>query len=92
VCDRTSTITAMLALAVALTMSAGGAQASDDALYPNWKGQWTRVIIPGGGQGAFDPTKPWGPGQQAPLTQEYQKVLQASMVDQATPELSSAPG
>ena len=23
----------------------------------------------------FDPTKPWGPAQQAPLTPEYQKVL-----------------
>jgi hypothetical protein len=92
VCDLTATTTAMLPLAAALTMSADGAQASDDALYPNWKAQWTRVIIPGDGQGAFDPTKPWGPRQQAPLTQEYQKVLQASMADQATPELSPAPG
>ena len=26
--------------------------------------------------------QPWGPGQQAPLTAEYQKVLEDSMADQ----------
>jgi hypothetical protein len=31
----------------------------------------------------FDPNKPSGPGQEAPLTPEYQKVLEESMVDQA---------
>jgi hypothetical protein len=31
----------------------------------------------------FDPAKPWGPGQQAPLTPEYKKVLEDSMADQA---------
>ena len=28
-------------------------------------------------------TKPWGPGQEAPLTAEYQKVLDESIADQA---------
>jgi hypothetical protein len=81
-----------VALAAALTVTAGGVQAFDDAKYPNWKGQWTRVIVPGvGGQGAFDPTKPWGPGQQAPLTPEYQKVLEDSMADQAKGGLGNYP-
>src|SRR6266567_6590068 len=82
--DRSSTGAVAVALAVALMMTVGGVQAFDDAKYPNWKGQWSRVTVPGlGGQPAFDPTKPWGPGQQAPLTAEYQKVLEASLADQA---------
>ena len=81
-----------VAVAAALTMTVGGVFAFDDAKYPNWKGQWSRVVIPGvGGQGAFDPTKPWGPGQQAPLTAEYQKVLEASMADQAKGGLGNYP-
>jgi hypothetical protein len=44
-----------------------------------------------GGPGAFDPTKPWGPGQQAPLTPEYQKVLEDSMADQARGGLGNYP-
>ena len=91
-CDRRWTIAAAEALAAAFMMSAGAAQAFDDTMYPNWKGQWSRVIIPGvGGQGAFDPTKPWGTGQQAPLTPEYQKVLEESMADQARGGLGNYP-
>jgi hypothetical protein len=52
------------------------------AEYPNLAGQWVAVRLPVGGQPAFDPTKPWGLGQQAPLTPEYQKVLEASIADQ----------
>jgi hypothetical protein len=60
------------------------AQAFEDAKYPDLGGQWIAVRIPGvKGQPAFDPTKPWGRGQQAPLTPEYQKVLEASIADQA---------
>jgi hypothetical protein len=36
-----------------------------------------------GGQFAFDQTKPWGLGQEAPLTPEYQAILEASIADQA---------
>ena len=72
------------ALAAALNTTMGGARA-DDAKYPDWSGQWTVVLTPGlaGQRVKFDPTKPWGPGQQAPLTAEYQKVLEESMADQA---------
>jgi hypothetical protein len=57
---------------------------AQEAKYPDWKGQWTRFVLPGlGGQPAFDQTKPWGLGQQAPLTPEYQAILEASLADQA---------
>jgi hypothetical protein len=69
---------------IVLSMSAGGAGAFDDAKYPDLKGQWTRFVVPGlGGMPSFDQTKPWGFGQEAPLTPEYTAVLQASIADQA---------
>jgi hypothetical protein len=72
-----------LALACALTTPNGGARA-DDAKYPNWKGQWDYVNPRLGGQSVkYDPTKAFGPAQQAPLTPEYQKVHEESMADQA---------
>ncbi len=75
--------TAALTLA-ALMAALGGAQAADDAKYPNWRGQWDTVSPRMGGQTIkFDPTKPFGPAQRAPLTPEYQKVHADSMADQA---------
>jgi hypothetical protein len=73
------------ALSVAAAVSVGTpASAFDDAQYPDLRGQWVGVRIPGvTGQPAFDPTKPWGLGQQAPLTPEYQKRLEASLADLA---------
>jgi hypothetical protein len=83
---------AAAALAVALMVTSGGAQASDDPKYPDWKGQWTRFILRGlPGQGSHDQTKPWGFGQQAPLTPEYTKVLEASIADQAQGGLGNFP-
>jgi hypothetical protein len=72
-----------LALA-AIVMPSGGARAQNESKYPNWKGQWTTIVPRLPGQNIrFDPNKPWGLGQQAPLTPEYQKVLEESMADQA---------
>jgi hypothetical protein len=80
--DRLVSISAVVL--IALSMPIGGAQAFDDSLYPNLKGQWTRFVVPGlAGQPSFDQTKPWGFGQQAPLTPEYTAVLEASLADQA---------
>jgi hypothetical protein len=74
---------AAVALALAGLTGTGGAQAAE-AKYPNWKGQWDAINPRFGGQGVkFDPTKAFGPAQQAPLTQEYQKVHEESMADQA---------
>ncbi len=76
--------TAVFALTAALMVTMGGAQAADDARYPNWKGQWDYINPRFGGQGVkFDPTKAFGPAQQAPLTREYQKIHEESMADQA---------
>jgi hypothetical protein len=67
----------------ALTMGMGDAKAADEK-YPDWRGAWARYIVPGlGGQPSFDQTKPWGFGQEAPLTEEYKKVLADSLADQA---------
>src|SRR6266853_5006190 len=77
---------------VALMLSMGGAWAADDAKYPNWKGHWDPINPRLGGQAIkFDPTKAWGPAQQAPLTPEYQKVLADSMADQAKGGLGNYP-
>jgi hypothetical protein len=64
--------------AAALCMPAAATWAFDDAKYPALDGQWTRAIVPGAvGQPPFDPTKPPGVGQQAPLTAEYQAKFEA---------------
>src|SRR5260221_8187281 len=75
--------TGVPALAAALTLTLCGVAASADAKYPNWTGQWIPVIASGAGGQSFDPTKPGGAGQQAPLAPEYQKILQDSLADQA---------
>jgi len=89
---RSSIVTIAAALAAAIAVTAGGVRAADDAKYPNWKGQWARFIVPGlPGQASHDQTKPWGYGQGAPLTSEYQAVLDASLADQANGGLGNFP-
>ena len=73
---------AAITLVAALFASVASPQAFDDAKYPDLSGQWLAVRLGVRGQPAFDPTKSWGLGQQAPLTPEYQKVLEASLEDQ----------
>jgi hypothetical protein len=68
-----------IALTAALLMSVAGARAFDDAKYPDLKGQWRPI----GGPMRFDGSKPWGPGQEAPLTAEYQVIFEANLADQA---------
>ena len=72
-----------ISLAASLCLSLAGARAFDDSQYPDLSGQWLRVNLGMGGQISFDPTKSWGLGQQAPLTPEYQAILEASIADQA---------
>jgi len=55
-------------VAAALWLTPVVAQAFDDAKYPDLSGQWVAVRLGVRGQPAFDPTKPWGLGQNAPLT------------------------
>jgi len=75
-----------IGVAVFVTMLAiGGAQAADET-YPDWSGTWR-----GRPPNKWDPSKPPGLGQQAPLTPEYQAVLQASLADQAVGGTGSDP-
>jgi len=93
--SSTSVIAGVFAAAV---MTAGPGAAAEGIKYPDWQGAWSRWVPPravrdpgngganltAGGQPSFDQTKPWGRGQEAPLTPEYQKVLDDSIADQAT--------
>jgi hypothetical protein len=72
-----TTIAAMVVAALSLTAAA----AQDDSRYPDWSGQWRKA--PDGGPPRYDPSKPDGAGQQAPLQDEYRRIHEASMADQA---------
>jgi len=90
VLDRSSinrSLIRAIALAAAAYLASAGAQAFDDAMYPDWKGQWGRL-----GGGEWDPSKPRGLGQQAPLTAEYQAVFEASLADQERGGQGNDPG
>ena len=69
-----------IAVAAMLCVSAGGVQGAEDSKYPDWAGKWRRAE---GGPPRYDPSKPRGLGQQAPLTAEYQKVFDESLAAQA---------
>jgi hypothetical protein len=47
---------------------------------PDWTGQWDRADP---GPPRYDPSKPPGRGQQAPLTAEYRANFEANLADQA---------
>src|ERR1700739_2156647 len=73
----------LCAIAVgALMIPAAPVRGFGDAEYPDFAGQWIRLRDRVGGQITFDPTKAWGLAQEAPLTPEYQKVLEASIAEQ----------
>jgi hypothetical protein len=67
------------AIALMALSGSAGAQIFDYSQYPDLKGQW----LPVGGPGRFDMSKAWGPGQEAPLTPEYQAIFEANLADQA---------
>jgi hypothetical protein len=62
------------ALALAVVLSglslAVGAKADEAKKYPDWNTLWNRGSPPG----VWDPSKPKGVGQEAPLKPEYQKI------------------
>ena len=73
----------MIVLAAALATPTA-TQAFDDAVYPALTGQWTRATVAGAaGQPPFDPARPPGRGQQAPLTPEYQAKFESTLADRA---------
>jgi len=69
------------------------ASAHDESKYPDLKGQW--VSTDGNAPARWDPTKPPGRGQQAPLTAEYQAVFETTLKRRAEgvlPESCIPPG
>jgi hypothetical protein len=75
----------LAALAAAVAARLPSALAHDEAKYPDWKGQWSRAPVPGAvGQPPHDPARPFGRGQQAPLTAEYQANFEANLADLAS--------
>jgi hypothetical protein len=75
---RAAFFDAAIAFAAVLLM-AGPAPAQDQANFPDWSGQWTKV--PDGGPPRYDPSKPIR-AQGAPLKPEYRQRHEASMRDQ----------
>src|SRR5882762_4468702 len=73
---RRSIVSMVLIAALGATIAT--AAAFDDAMYPDWKGLWERTER----STNWDPTKPGGLGQQAPLIREYQTMLEATVADQ----------
>ena len=69
---------AKAALASAMALWLGGAQAHDESKYPDWAGQWRR---PPGVNNQWEPTLPRG-HEGAPLTPEYQAIFEANLKDQ----------
>src|ERR1700678_1740833 len=77
-------------LAAALLLMIGGIAASEEAKYPDLKGQWRRAgtggLLAGGAGGLrWDESKPPSTasnlGQEPPLTPEYQAIYQANLAD-----------
>ena len=71
---------AAMALVAGLAAAVTDARAWDDTRYPDLKGQWVRGYP---GLSRFDPAKPIGLRQEAPLTAEYQAIYQENLAEQA---------
>src|ERR1700692_3267441 len=67
---RISVVAAAMLLCLSVAASAQNAKR-----YLAWEGTWGRASPPG----SWDPTRPPGPGQEAPLTPEYQAVYEANL-------------
>ena len=61
----------VLTMAAALA-TATAASAHDESKYPDWSGQWRWE--PMGGGPRYDPSKPAGAAQQAPLKEEFKRI------------------
>jgi hypothetical protein len=75
-----------IALTATLCLAMAGAAAFDETKYTDWRGQWSRLETlrdKASPNPSFDPNKFQGLAQEAPLTPEYQAILEASLADQA---------
>jgi hypothetical protein len=64
-----------IATALSLLAIAVAANADEAKKYPDWNALWNRGSPPG----VWDPSKPAGLGQEAPLTPEYQKIYEQTI-------------
>jgi hypothetical protein len=87
IANRT-TLLVLAALLPAVIAPAAGA----DVKYPDWKSQWRRTTAGTNGGNPWDPDKPMGIGQEAPLTPEYEAIFEASLKRQKTGSQGNAPG
>jgi hypothetical protein len=79
---RTS-IAVIAIVAITLVLVSRAAMAFDESRYPDWSGQWKKGANPAGSVGnPWDPAKPSGRAQNAPLTPEYQAIFEQSLADQ----------
>jgi hypothetical protein len=77
-CSAIGVMALAAALALGPVQAQTQAQTPDPSKYPDWSGQWR---VQGGNR--WDPSRPAGRGQDAPLTPEYLAVFEASLADQA---------
>jgi hypothetical protein len=74
-------------LAAAFVAMMTEAFAFDETKYPDLRGEWRRgPLSPAAARArgaVYDPSKGWGPAQQAPLTPEYQVRFEVNLADQA---------
>jgi hypothetical protein len=75
------TLTAAL---IAFLLTIVGPARSEGRKYPDWESQWRRTTAGGIYGNSWDPAKPIGLGQQAPLTPEYQGIFEAGLKAQKT--------
>ena len=66
----------LIGLTLAATLGIASAPASAQWKYPDWSGQWTDLNTT-----RWDPSRPAGAGQRAPLTTEYQAQLDAAVAN-----------
>jgi len=78
---------AAIVLVAALLRTIAPGQAFDESRYPDLNGQWSRAHL----RSQWDPSKPRGLQQQAPLTAEYQAIFEANLADLHSGNLGADP-
>ncbi len=76
-----------IALSAALLTTMAWAQVSNQSADPDLNGQWSRAHP----RSQWDPSKPRGLQQQAPLTAEYQAIFEANLADLHAGNLGADP-
>jgi hypothetical protein len=76
-----------VALAATMSMALALARAADAGKYPDLNGQWSRAHA----RSQWDPSKPRGLAQQAPLTPEYQAIFEANLASLHAGNLGADP-